>query len=336
MKHLIAIAVAAPLMLTGCQTTGSAPPATIVDFLPAEVQAQAVKVCGFAGNLKDIASVIAAFGGPALPGVVGFAINALCEGRPALRSRARSTAAMAGWSWRALSQHAERAHAGQGGTLMARPSSRHRLGNARFGGWKPDRPKTGKDWHLDKALGAPRAVLPDNPSCDPAFFPGMKDQKTLGACTGESLALALEYCVIKKAAGKGEDVTSKWWKRWSLSGLAAYYWARELEKTVDQDDGAEIRDAIDGARRNGIPTEAAWPYVVSKFKARPDAAAMKTAAWHKPHELKTYRCDGAGGSREETLTNMLRALEAGMPVNFGFACPERWGDYDRTGRIPLP
>lgn len=219
---------------------------------------------------------------------------------------------------------------------MARPGSRHRLGNARYGGWKPDRPKTGKDWHLDKALGAPLAGLPNNPSCNPALFPGMKDQKSLGACTGESLALALEYCVIKKAAGKGEDVTSNWWKRWSLSGLAAYYWARELEKTVDQDDGAEIRDAIDGARRNGLPTEAAWPYIVSKFKARPDAAAMKTAAWHKPHELKTYRCDGAGGSREDTLTNMLRALEAGMPVNFGFACPERWGDYDKTGRIPLP
>lgn len=111
MKHLIALAVAAPLVLTGCQTTGgSPPPATIVDFLPAEVQAQAVKVCGFAGNLKDIASVIAAFGGPALPGVVGFAINALCEGRPALRSRARPTAAMA--------------DAGVGGRLVSTPKGR--------------------------------------------------------------------------------------------------------------------------------------------------------------------------------------------------------------------
>jgi len=221
-------------------------------------------------------------------------------------------------------------------TAPRRNPARHRLANSRQGGWKPDRPKAGADWLLEKTLGAPRAALPENPSCEPSFFPAMKNQGNLGSCTGESLALAVEYCVVKKLAGEGQDVRSKWWKKWSLSGLAAYYWAREIEKTIYEDSGAQIRDAIDGARRNGIPTEELWPYVISKFHRRPTAEAMKTAPWHKPHDLKTYRCDGPGGSREGTLTNMLRALEAGMPVNFGFSCPADWGDYDSTGRIPLP
>lgn len=111
MKHLIAIAVAAPLMLTGCLTPQTAGvPATIIDFLPADVQSKAVEACGFAGNLQDIAKVISAFGGPSLPGVVGFAIDALCKGRPVLRSRAHSTAAMA--------------EAGVGGRYVSTPRGR--------------------------------------------------------------------------------------------------------------------------------------------------------------------------------------------------------------------
>jgi hypothetical protein len=217
-----------------------------------------------------------------------------------------------------------------------RSPRRHRLGNGHHGGWKPDKPKSGKDWHLKKVLGEPKRALPDMPSCDPAFFPLLKNQKNLGSCTGESVAYAVEYCVISMLAAKGQDVTSSWWKKWGLSGLAGYYWAREIEKAINEDTGAEIRDAIDGARRNGLPTEESWPYIITRFTQRPDAAAMKTAPWHKPGQLKTYRCDGAGGSREDTLTNMLRALELKMPVNFGFGCPADWKDYDATGRIPMP
>jgi len=217
-----------------------------------------------------------------------------------------------------------------------RNPARHRLGNGAHGGWRPDKPKSDKDWHVREALSGRSAGAIENPACDPAFYPLMKDQKSLGSCTGESAAYAAEYSVIKELAGQGQDVRSKWWQKWGLSGLAGYFWAREIEKTIYEDSGAEIRDAIDGIRKNGLPTEASWPYVVSKFHRRPDAAAMKTAAWHKLDDLKSYRCDGGGGSREQTLTNILLALQAGMPVNLGFSCPEDWGDYDDTGRIPMP
>lgn len=215
-----------------------------------------------------------------------------------------------------------------------RNKSRHRLGNNRQGGWHPDRPKGSQDWRLSQVLGESRRS-PKNPSCNPAYFPIMKNQGDLGSCTGESLALAAEYCVIEEKAKEGEDVTSPWWKKWALSGLAAYYFAREIDKTISIDAGSQIRSAIDGARKNGIPVEALWPYKPSDFHRRPNAAAMKTAPWHRLDHLKTYRCDEVGKSREQTLTNILRALEAGMPVNFGFSCPADWGDYDATGAIPM-
>lgn len=213
----------------------------------------------------------------------------------------------------------------------------HRLGARKWGGWKPDRPKASKDWHVDKLLGGPRAVMPVSPSCDPAYFPMMKNQLSLGSCTGESLCLALEEEVIRTMAEAGEDVTSPWWLKWQgLSGLAAYYFAREAQGSTKDDSGSEIRTCIDGARRNGIPNESSWPYRPAWYRIKPNAKAMKTAPWHNLDEIETYRCDGAGGSREGTLTNILRVLEAKRPVNFGFACPKDWGDYDETGRIPLP
>jgi hypothetical protein len=221
-------------------------------------------------------------------------------------------------------------------TAPRRNLARHKLGNAKHGGWIPDRPKAAEDWLLEKKLGARRQAAPENPQCDPAYYPLIKDQGNLGSCTGKSASLGVEYCVIEKLAGEGQNVTSDWWQTWALSGLAGYYWARKIEKTIREDSGAQIRDAVDGIRRNGLPTEASWPYKPSKFAQKPDARAMKTAPWHHLDGLKTYRCDGAGGSREETLTNMLRALEIGMPVNFGFSCPADWGDYNETGRIPMP
>ena len=213
----------------------------------------------------------------------------------------------------------------------------HRLPNGKFGGWRPDRPKASKDWHVDKLLGAPRAVMPVNPSCNPAYFPMMKNQGSLGSCTGESFCLALEEEIIRAKAEAGEDVTSPWWTSWKgLSGLAAYYFSRLKLGTLNEDSGSEIRVTIDGVRQFGVPSEESWPYKISKYRTKPDAAAMKTAPWHNIDEVASYRCDGAGGSREATLTNILRAHEAGLPVNFGFGCPKDWKDYDDTGRIPMP
>ena len=71
------------LVLAGCQTPATVPsvsPAVtaVVGILPAQVQETAVKVCGFLPAAETVASLIAAFGGPSVPGVVNQIAAEIC------------------------------------------------------------------------------------------------------------------------------------------------------------------------------------------------------------------------------------------------------------------
>jgi hypothetical protein len=219
MRHLIAFVLAVPLLLAGCQTT-SAPDVVPVDPVISTAQRYVQEKCGFVPDPGVISSLLKFFS----PNSAGFLEMAqkICA----------VVAAPHPASWPTLDAAAPWCRDHREFRPMTAPRrnlARHRLGNARHGGWMPDRPKTGKDWRFDTI--APRSLaLPDMPTCNSAFFPRIKDQKNLGSCTGESASYGVEYCVLAKLAGEGQDVQSAWWKKWGLSGLAGYYWAREIER----------------------------------------------------------------------------------------------------------
>jgi hypothetical protein len=82
MRKLIASSLLA-LSLTACQTTSSNPPASltvnaVVGVLPAQVQQAAVQACGYLPTAQTVAQLVAAFGGPNLPGVVTDVANEIC------------------------------------------------------------------------------------------------------------------------------------------------------------------------------------------------------------------------------------------------------------------
>jgi hypothetical protein len=54
-----------------------------------------------------------------------------------------------------------------------------------------------------------------------------------------------------------------------LSRLMAYYLGREIEGTVEQDGGAQIRDVIKGLARSGVCAERDWPYDAARFTETP-------------------------------------------------------------------
>jgi hypothetical protein len=97
----------------------------------------------------------------------------------------------------------------------------------------------------------------------------------------------------RKACGRGSECNVRLVADVGPVGACRLLLGGKIEKTIREDSGAQIRDAVDGIRRNGLPTEASWPYKPSKFAQKPDARAMKTAPWHHLDGLKTYRCDGA-------------------------------------------
>lgn len=69
------------LGLTACQTA-SAPPApvinTVVGVLPQQVQDIAVQACGYLPAAETVANLIAAFGGPAVPGIASQIASEIC------------------------------------------------------------------------------------------------------------------------------------------------------------------------------------------------------------------------------------------------------------------
>lgn len=91
--------------------------------------------------------------------------------------------------------------------------------------------------------------------------------------------------------------------------LFVYYGARVLEGSVHEDAGAEVRDGLKSLAKWGCPDERLWPYVISRFTQKPNAAAFKAALKDIALEYQTLT---------PTLTNVQLALAAGNPVVFGF------------------
>jgi C1A family cysteine protease len=152
------------------------------------------------------------------------------------------------------------------------------------------------------------------PHCPPVY-----DQGQLGSCTGNGISAVLEYDEILQ--GEGTVTPSR---------LQLYYDERELEGTVDQDSGAQIRDGIKCAATNGVAPESLWPYDISKFAEKPPASVYTEAAKHKAVSYQRI-VPGAGAP-------FRTALASGRPVVFGFAVPESFedGSWDPASDAPLP
>ncbi len=128
-------------------------------------------------------------------------------------------------------------------------------------GWRPDMPD-GRDLRY----AAPPAALEELPDkvdlrqqCPPIY-----DQGQLGSCTANAIGGALEFDQIKQ--GQASPFTP--------SRLFIYYNEREIEGSVDSDDGAEIRDGVKSVANQGACKEATWPYDIDKFRDKPSEACL--------------------------------------------------------------
>jgi hypothetical protein len=207
------------------------------------------------------------------------------------------------------------------------------LSNGHGAGWRRGLPDPVNDWKLSRRLGALPRKTPESPALNHRYFPRIRDQGQIGSCTGFGLRNCLAYKLRERL---GDKLEGEWGQQWDLSPLAMYWLGRreEGDEYVSQDIGAIIRLVVVAARKHGIPTEEAWPYDPAKFKRRPSAKALETGRWHQAAP-GSYRCD-EDGNRERTVDRILQALEAGLPVTYGFACYANLGEADATGVIPEP
>lgn len=174
-----------------------------------------------------------------------------------------------------------------------------------------------RDRLLPELTAAAAAKLPKSVDLRP-LMSAVEDQGSLGSCTGNAIAGALEYLDNKN--GRADFV--------DISRLFIYYSEREIEGTINEDSGAYIRDGVKAVNKIGACTEKLWPYKISKFKKRPSAAAYVDAANRKITEYL----------RVTSLTGIKKSLADGFPVVFGFnVYPQFESEMAaKTGIVAMP
>ena len=181
-------------------------------------------------------------------------------------------------------------------------------------GWTPDLPDQ-RD-RLYSAIAAPPARLPAvvdlRPHCS-----AIENQGRLGSCTANALVGGLEF--LEQKAGRTAT---------ELSRLFVYYNERVLAGTVPNDSGAMLRDGVKSLVKQGVCSEANWPYTLSRFADKPTAACYREGL---RHQLTSYH-------RILTLQEMKSCLAEGFPFVFGFTAYESFESdtVAKTGRVNLP
>jgi len=181
-------------------------------------------------------------------------------------------------------------------------------------GWKPDLPDQRDYTYRVMAPITLPSKVDLTPLCPPVY-----DQGQLGSCTGNAIAGSIEYEQIKKKDPKP----------FIPSRLFIYYNERVIEKTVNQDSGAMIRDGMKAVSTQGACNETTWPYIISKFKTKPSATAIKEGL---KYLAKVY-------SRvPQDLNSLKQCLAAGDPFVFGFTVYTSFESdtVAKTGVVPMP
>lgn len=187
--------------------------------------------------------------------------------------------------------------------------------------WKPDLPDI-RDQYYTAPLSA--APLPSKYS-QRKMWPVPYDQGDLGSCTGNALAgiVAMQLAIEKKIKIDNKASTTP-------SRLFIYYNERAMMGTINEDSGAYIRDGIKSLNRQGACFEDTWPYVISKFKVRPNPLAYKNAL---PNTVKQYQRVNV-----PDINTKKQVLISNYGIVFGIAVYESFESTNasKTGIIPMP
>lgn len=183
-------------------------------------------------------------------------------------------------------------------------------------GWKRDLPDHRDYKFREKLEHLLVPSIPDSVDFRPQM-PPVVDQEQAGACTGNSTVALLEYNHLMTGGAL-----------LPLSRFFAYYNARVLEGTQDQDAGAELRDVISCLANQGICPETEWPYDLSQLTVQPPQQCYTDAL---QDEISVY-------AKLETLDDMLQCLAGGKPFVFGFTAFDSLesDEVARTGVLNLP
>lgn len=182
-------------------------------------------------------------------------------------------------------------------------------------GWQRDLPD-----HRDHRFAADPGVLAKLPKAVDlrTKLPKPYDQGHIGSCTANALAGAYQYLLKKEHR-----------KSFMPSRLFIYYNERMVERHVDQDSGAMLRDGIKVLNKWGACSEIDWPYDVEFFNVKPNTDCYASG---KKHQLLKYE------RMSQDLDQLRGCLAQGLPFAFGFTVYSSFmtASVTRTGTAQLP
>ena len=151
-------------------------------------------------------------------------------------------------------------------------------------------------------------------------MPPVYDQGQLGSCTGNAISAAVDYQIGRE----GKPFINP-------SRLFVYWNERNLEGTVDQDSGAQIRDGIKVVNTFGVCPESEWAYDTSQFATRPPDSCYTDA-------LKDRAVSYEAVAQDPDLTALRSALAQKLPVVIGFSVYSSFESPEvaRSGFAPMP
>lgn len=165
-------------------------------------------------------------------------------------------------------------------------------------------------------MGAAAPLPPSvdlSPQCPPVY-----DQLTLGSCTANAIAAALQFEQMQRT---GPTLNPP-------SRLFIYWNERSMEGTTNQDAGAFGGDGITSLETLGVPDETLWPYDVTQFAVQPDTQAFVAAPAYKVLQREVIA----------TLQEIKQALNDKHLVIFGISLYESFESLAvaQTGIVPDP
>lgn len=188
--------------------------------------------------------------------------------------------------------------------------------NRRYG-WKPQLPDI-RDW----AYAAPAPPVGGLPSSVDLrqFCPPVYDQGQIGSCSACAIGGAFEFDQLKQKL-----------PAWTPSKLFIYFNERDMEGTVAQDAGAQIRDGIKSVASQGVCSEDLWPYDDGPvtFTQKPPQSCYDSA---RTNLVTSYK------ALAQSIDQVRGCLSSGFPVIFGFTAYEHFESdaLAQSGNLAMP
>lgn len=119
-----------------------------------------------------------------------------------------------------------------------------------------------------------------------------------------------------------------------LSRLYLYYKERELEDTIGEDSGAQMRDVCKALNKFGVCEEQYAPYIIQDFAKEPSKIADKNAKKYTISAYKSFSNDGI----EDTYQIKQYIAKNAQPVLIGMDVYESFESdiVTKIGLVPIP